>query len=470
MIPPTNPIVTPKTMVETEEGKQAPAKRVKGLTFADALPIEEAVNFFYTDANGQKQQIDYQHLRLLVAQRVIMPDTLLETEKGHKGLAGQIPDLFCTIPANENCGSAQNKGTVFSETVPPQPSEPIPPEEYSPFTLADIPPELAAFTTEEQTEIDEFCKNYGNDVKPINGDDWTLLHRASVLGNTAVAKYLISMGAEINVKNNFGYTPLDLAYETKKEAMVQYLSSVGAKRSWNRICWTTFDRMAAIFEKWMPKQEYGIGTKTGQQHRQTKILTADQINTIKTLNTYFDKFSDHTAGGMARFVIGFVLLLIGAGCEWWSFIFWSTVFLVWCSINLIVGLVYEMMLLYQFWIIIPSDIARTTPSKAVGYSFIPYFNIYWFFVAYMGLGEDMNKTLREQKVQYQIEEHLGMILCICWAVGITLPFLVLPEIVGLIITIIFFKSVKNGAIAIIEQGNSTTAMPELGDNTTPLPF
>ena len=63
-----------------------------------------------------------------------------------------------------------------------------------------------------------------------------------------------------------------------------------------------------------------------------------------------------------------------------------------------------------------------------------------------------------------------MILCICWAVGITLPFLVLPEIVGLIITIIFFKSVKNGAIAIIEQGNSTTAMPELGDNTTPLPF
>ena len=50
-------------------------------------------NFFLTDANGQKHQINEQQLQALAAQGKITPNTPLETDTGHKGLAGQIPGL-----------------------------------------------------------------------------------------------------------------------------------------------------------------------------------------------------------------------------------------------------------------------------------------------------------------------------------------------------------------------------------------
>jgi len=57
-------------------------------------------NYFYTDESGQRQgPIDDQTLRLLVAQKRIQPETPLETESGHTGLAGQIPGLFPATPA-----------------------------------------------------------------------------------------------------------------------------------------------------------------------------------------------------------------------------------------------------------------------------------------------------------------------------------------------------------------------------------
>ena len=126
----------------------------------------------------------------------------------------------------------------------------------------------------------------------------------------------------------------------------------------------------------------------------------------------------------------------------------------------IASLVYEMMLLYQFWKLIPEDIARTTPGKAVGFTFIPYFNVYWFFVAYMGLGEDMNKTLRQRGFQYKVNKQLGMILCICAAIGFVLPFLVLPDIASLVILIYFVKSVLGGATVLIEGREQMAVITE----------
>jgi uncharacterized membrane protein YhaH (DUF805 family) len=56
-------------------------------------------NFYYIDANGQKQGlITDQQLKALAAQGVINPQTPLMTDTGHKGLAGQIPSLFSPQP------------------------------------------------------------------------------------------------------------------------------------------------------------------------------------------------------------------------------------------------------------------------------------------------------------------------------------------------------------------------------------
>ena len=77
-------------------------------------------NFFYFDQFNQKQgPVDEQQLKELVAQGVIGPQTPMQTDSGHKGIAGQISGLFAAPPppfaqpasatvANQfctNCGS-----------------------------------------------------------------------------------------------------------------------------------------------------------------------------------------------------------------------------------------------------------------------------------------------------------------------------------------------------------------------------
>lgn len=58
-------------------------------------------NYFYTDKFGMRQgPINDQQLQALVAQGAITPQTQLETDSGHKGLASQIPGLNFQAPSN----------------------------------------------------------------------------------------------------------------------------------------------------------------------------------------------------------------------------------------------------------------------------------------------------------------------------------------------------------------------------------
>ncbi len=56
-------------------------------------------------------------------------------------------------------------------------------------------------------------------------------------------------------------------------------------------------------------------------------------------------------------------------------------------------MVFAMILLYRYWKVMQPYSKRTTPGKAVGFMFIPLFNIYWMFVAYHGLSQDIDRYL-----------------------------------------------------------------------------
>jgi hypothetical protein len=58
----------------------------------------------------------------------------------------------------------------------------------------------------------------------------------------------------------------------------------------------------------------------------------------------------------------------------------------------------NMIWLYQFWSWIPPEQRHTSmwkkyisPGTAIGFMFIPYFNIYWMFVVYLGLADIMER-------------------------------------------------------------------------------
>lgn len=52
--------------------------------------------------------------------------------------------------------------------------------------------------------------------------------------------------------------------------------------------------------------------------------------------------------------------------------------------------ILQFILIYKFWKVVQDGYARTTSGRAVGFLFIPLFNIYWFFHAYYGLAKDLN--------------------------------------------------------------------------------
>ena len=116
--------ITPETMVGTEGGKTAPARKVKGLKFAtpaqsvesESIKVVATPSYFFIDANGLKQgPVSDLQLKALAERGVILPDTLLETDTGHKGKAGQIRGLF-----NEQASNPFTAPTLVSNQTIPQ--------------------------------------------------------------------------------------------------------------------------------------------------------------------------------------------------------------------------------------------------------------------------------------------------------------------------------------------------------------
>jgi len=90
--------------------------------------------------------------------------------------------------------------------------------------------------------------------------------------------------------------------------------------------------------------------------------------------------------------------------------------------------------LYKAWDLIQDGNVRTSPGKAVGFMFIPFFNLYWQFVAWMGLCEDLNKYSQERGITAQptapgmMMAALILNLVGCGMVGVILMFICLNQI------------------------------------------
>jgi hypothetical protein len=60
------------------------------------------------------------------------------------------------------------------------------------------------------------------------------------------------------------------------------------------------------------------------------------------------------------------------------------------TLLLVYGAVVICVLLYRMWAAIQDGHARTSPGRAVGYLFIPFYNFYWVFQAFPGFAKDYN--------------------------------------------------------------------------------
>ncbi|MDO5113486.1 MAG: DUF4339 domain-containing protein [Planctomycetia bacterium] len=115
-----------------------------------------------------------------------------------------------------------------------------------------------------------------------------------------------------------------------------------------------------------------------------------------------------------------------------------------CLGLIVFNVVCHYMLLYNLWKIIPRSIARTTPGKAVGFLFIPLFNLYWIFIAYYVLSKQLNAVSTQKGLPPMLSPEFALVTCI---------LSIIPQLnfIGGILLIILLYQMKNAAIQIIRS-------------------
>lgn len=156
-------------------------------------------------------------------------------------------------------------------------------------------------------------------------------------------------------------------------------------------------------------------------------------------------------GGLLLFGIGFALIaseeeeagtaLMGLG-----------------YIPLLYGAVIACILVYKIWAAIQGPTARTTPGKAIGFMFIPFFNLYWQFQAFWGWTKDYNALVAQRGIAGpRAPEGLALAMCILTLCGI-IPFVgMLLSLVNVILMFIFYNAAIDGANAVITTNAQESA-------------
>ena len=126
---------------------------------------------------------------------------------------------------------------------------------------------------------------------------------------------------------------------------------------------------------------------------------------------------------------------------------------------LVLTLVFGLRILHKLWSLIPTHKARTTPGKAVGFIFIPLFNLYWQFVAIYGLA----KALNAETGRKPVSEVASFIYCCSFLVFLW-PIVAGREdqawivsigyIVGFVLWFVMLRQMKNAGRLILRAAKA----------------
>jgi hypothetical protein len=118
-------------------------------------------------------------------------------------------------------------------------------------------------------------------------------------------------------------------------------------------------------------------------------------DSIKKINIKHEKLS--TLRSLFRWWVAlFIITILIWGVNFFYPIGNNVNFVSWVSnLTSLTFAVLGIILLYKYWQIDQDGYSKTTPGKAVGFLFIPLFNIYWAFIAYGGLAGDQNRFITQ---------------------------------------------------------------------------
>ncbi len=112
------------------------------------------------------------------------------------------------------------------------------------------------------------------------------------------------------------------------------------------------------------------------------------------------------------------------------------------SFLLIPAIVVLCVLLHKSWSLVQDGKAMTTPGMAVGFLFLPFFHLYWVFVAIYGLAGELNSVAAWSSVRTRVSTGLALTCCIL-LVSLAVPCVsVLALIPATILLVLVVHSIK----------------------------
>jgi hypothetical protein len=134
-----------------------------------------------------------------------------------------------------------------------------------------------------------------------------------------------------------------------------------------------------------------------------------------------------------------------------AFMALGTLLLASGTLPLVAAVVVFCVLLYKMWALIQDGQAQTTPEKAVGFLFIPFFNFYWVFVAVYGLAVDLGRYPRRHGGPMDMvppSPGLAVAFCVLF-ICFFVPYLnALTLIPMLVVLVLLVMSLANAAITL----------------------
>ncbi len=231
------------------------------------------------------------------------------------------------------------------------------------------------------------------------------LHLAIRNNNIEIAKVLLESQCEIHAVSTEGMTPLQLATQTGNAEMVALLLKYGAGSN-------PKTSPPPVTPKQTPRTPPSISVPIPPA-----TPTSNPFEGLGPATSPFVKVDPKILKWTAYAYIG---LIGGAALMPLNVNLPSVV----PEITIYISYGVFVFLMYQFWNLIPRDIARTTPNKAAWFSLIPLFTFYWIFVCVRGFGQDLNKTLQQHGMEPTVNDSLQLTYCVCAIVEFVLTVLI----------------------------------------------
>lgn len=106
--------------------------------------------------------------------------------------------------------------------------------------------------------------------------------------------------------------------------------------------------------------------------------------------------------------------------------------------------------IYRAWFCLQPGAPQTTPGKAIGFLFIPFFNFYWIFVAFNGLPKDWNRIVssyEDLRGAPRLSETTFLLFCIGMFIAPLGLIMMFPMMSQLCKGINFFAARRNAVAA-----------------------